>query len=37
MKLFAFVKRKDGMSREAFLDYWRGNPRPAHPRHPRAG
>src|SRR4051794_24217264 len=23
MKLFAFVKRKDGMTREEFLDYWR--------------
>ena len=22
MKLFAFVKRKEGMSREDFLDYW---------------
>ena len=22
MALFAFVKRKDGMSREEFLDYW---------------
>ncbi|MCU1356353.1 MAG: EthD domain [Acidimicrobiales bacterium] len=22
MKLFAFVKRKDGMSREDFLEYW---------------
>lgn len=22
MKLFAFVKRKEGMTREAFLDYW---------------
>ena len=22
MRLFAFVKRKEGMSREAFLDYW---------------
>ncbi len=23
MQLFAFVKRKEGMSREDFLDYWR--------------
>lgn len=23
MKLFAFVKRKEGMSRDEFLDYWR--------------
>ena len=22
MRLFAFVKRKEGMRREAFLDYW---------------
>ena len=22
MQLFAFVKRKEGMSREDFLDYW---------------
>lgn len=22
MKLFAFVKRREGMTREAFLDYW---------------
>lgn len=25
MKLFAFVKRKEGMTREEFLDYWRNS------------
>jgi uncharacterized protein (TIGR02118 family) len=25
MTLFAFVKRKEGMSREDFLSYWRGS------------
>jgi uncharacterized protein (TIGR02118 family) len=25
VKLFAFVKRKEGMTREEFLDYWRNS------------